>query len=209
MKLIQVLALIAGIASFSTAGTVCAEESHKPKKIMARVKEIISDRCSLCHGAKGDAASETAPRLAAQHPAYIVKQLRDFRDGQRKGTMMSDMSKGLTEEEIAGIAVFFSTQKLASKKSQDVDFAAIGRYIFHKGNTYSGVVACATCHGPEGYGTIQLPRLAGQHAGYLETQLMDFNKRERTNDNAIMHTIASKMTTLEIKAVAAYIGGLE
>lgn len=206
MKLMQVLAFVAGVV---VATTVCAEASHEPKKIMERVKEIIGDRCSLCHGVRGDAASETAPRLAAQHPAYIVKQLRDFRDGRRKGTMMNDMAKGLTEEEIAGLAVYFSTQKPASKKPQDAEFAAIGRYIFHKGNTYSGVVACATCHGPEGYGTIQLPRLAGQHPGYLETQLGDFNKRERTNDNAIMHTIASKMTTFEIKAVAAYIGGLE
>ena len=78
-----------------------------------------------------------------------------------------------------------------------------------RGTPYAGVAACATCHGADGHGTVQLPRLAGQHPSYLEAQLMDFNKRERTNDNAIMQTIAAKITPFEIKAVAAYIGGLE
>lgn len=197
------LAVAAGLTLVTSPGF--ADE----KKIMDRVKEIVTERCSLCHGAKGESASDAFPRLAAQHPAYVVKQLRDFRDGRRKGTMMNDMAQGLTEEEIAGLAVYFSTKKPVARKSMDAELVAVGHYIFHRGNTWSGVAACAGCHGPEGYGTIQLPRLAGQNAAYLESQLVDFNKRDRTNDNAIMHTIASKMTTLEIKAVAAYIGGLE
>lgn len=69
---------------------------------------------------------------------------------------------------------------------------------------------CFLCHGAEGESSSPIyPRLAGQHAAYLEGQLKDFNKRERTNDNAAMHTVASKLTELEIKAVAAYISGLE
>ena len=53
------------------------------------------------------------------------------------------------------------------------------------------------------------PRLGGQHAQYLENQLRAFGKRERTNDNAVMHSIASRLTELELKAVAAYISGLQ
>lgn len=206
MKTKHLLALVAGLAAASAA---VAEETQSSKKLKERVKEIITERCSLCHGAKGESASGTYPRLAAQHPAYIVKQLRDFRDGRRKGTAMNEMAKDLNEEEIAGLAVHFSTQKPVARKSPEADFVAVGSYIFNKGDPFSGVAACASCHGPEGHGTIQLPRLAGQHPSYLEAQLVDFNKRDRTNDNAIMHTVASKMTLLEIKAVAAYIGGLE
>jgi cytochrome c553 len=50
-----------------------------------------------------------------------------------------------------------------------------------------------------------MPRLAGQYAGYIETQLKQFNARERTNDNEVMHTIVVKMTPLEISAVAEYL----
>ena len=68
-----------------------------------------------------------------------------------------------------------------------------------RGNPYSGVAACAGCHGANGGGTETLPRLAGQHAQYTENQLKAFNKRERTNDNAVMHSIASKLSELELK----------
>lgn len=206
MNLRYLPALAAGLLCASLA---FADEAPTAKQIRERVKELIAERCSLCHGNKGESASEMYPRLAAQHPAYVVKQLRDFRDRRRAGTVMNEMAKDLTEEDIAGLAVHFSTQKPVAKKSPEADLVAVGSYIFQKGNPYSGVAPCAGCHGVDGHGTIQLPRLAGQHPAYLETQLVDFNKRERTNDNTIMHSVASKMTTLEIKAVAAYIGGLE
>ena len=64
-----------------------------------------------------------------------------------------------------------------------------------------------SCHGPQGHGTEVLPRLAGQHAQYTENQLKAFVSRQR--DNPIMHTIASKLTELEAKAVASYISGLK
>ena len=85
----------------------------------------------------------------------------------------------------------------------------VGRYTFQRGNPYSGVAACAACHGPQGHGTEALPRLAGQHALYTENQLKAFNKRQRTNDNAVMHLIASRLTEFEMKAVSSYISGLE
>ena len=81
--------------------------------------------------------------------------------------------------------------------------------MFLRGNPYSGVAACSTCHGPNGAGTDSLPRLAGQHAQYTENQLRAFNKRERSNDNAVMHAIASKLSELELKAVSAYVSGLD
>ncbi|MGA1287273.1 MAG: c-type cytochrome, partial [Rubrivivax sp.] len=90
---------------------------------------------------------------------------------------------------------------------EDKALAQVGQFIYTRGNPYSGVAACAACHGPQAHGTEQLPRLAGQHAQYTENQLKAFNKRQRTNDNAVMHTVASKLTELEMKAVAAYLSG--
>ncbi|MDP2821856.1 MAG: c-type cytochrome [Sulfuritalea sp.] len=177
--------------------------------VSPRVAEIIASRCALCHGAQGESASAVYPRLAAQHPDYIVKQLKDFRDGRRKSETMTEMAKDLQDEEIAGLAAFFAGKKAGGRQSGDVDLAAVGKYIFHRGNSFAGVAACTSCHGPKGFGTEQLPRLAGQHPAYIEIQLKEFNKRERTNDNSIMHSIASKLTELETKAVSVYIGGLQ
>ncbi|CUW40504.1 Cytochrome c4 [Magnetospirillum sp. XM-1] len=176
--------------------------------IKARVKELVTERCSLCHGVDGEAATSVYPRLAAQNETYLVKQLKDFRDGRRKGTM-NEMAKDLTDEEAAGLAAYFSGKKALSKRPLDGDFAAVGKYIFHNGNKYSGIAPCASCHGASGHGTEQLPRLAGQHPSYVEGQLMEFVSGSRTNDKSIMHAVATKLTTLEMKAVASYIGGLE
>lgn len=178
-------------------------------EIPPRVMEIVNTRCALCHGPEGESASAIYPRLAAQHPDYLNKQLKDFRDGRRKGETMSEMARDLKDDEIAGLAAYFSVKPAGARQPGDTDFAAVGKYIFHQGNRFSGVAACASCHGETGHGTAHLPRLAGQHPRYVETQLTEFNKRERTNDNAIMHSIATKLTELEMKAVSVYIGGLQ
>ena len=68
---------------------------------------------------------------------------------------------------------------------------------------------CFLCHGMEGESASPVfPRLAGQHPRYIEDQLKQFNSRERNNDNAVMHTVASKLTELERHAVAEYIATL-
>ena len=190
------------------AGALLASSSVLAADVKPRVKEIIAERCHLCHGMEGESATAIYPRLAAQHGAYMAKQLRDFRDGRRVGTM-NEMAKGLTDEEIVGLAAYFSAKKPLSRKPSNADLAGVGKYIFRYGNPYSGIAPCASCHGEAGYGTEQLPRLAGQHPAYVEGQLTDFISGSRTNDKSIMHAIASKLTTLEIKAVASYIGGLE
>lgn len=78
------------------------------------------------------------------------------------------------------------------------------------GNPGSGVPACAACHGPNGAGIpVQFPRLAGQHARYVETQLRNFRSGDRANDGGrMMQAIAGKMTDQEMRAVAEYISGL-
>jgi cytochrome c553 len=199
----SVMAMLAGMSALTLAQTA------KPAAVPKHVQEIITGRCALCHGAEGESASAVYPRLAAQHPDYLQKQLKDFRDGRRKSDTMSDMAKDLKDEDITVLANYFAGKKAGARQPGDADLAAVGKYIFLRGNSFSGVAACASCHGPKGYGTEQLPRLAGQHPAYVETQLVEFNKRERTNDNAIMHSIASKLTELETKAVSVYIGGLQ
>ncbi len=178
-------------------------------KSLRSAQDIVNARCSLCHGSDGESASAVYPRLAAQHPNYLQKQLRDFRDGRRKSDTMSEMAKDLQDAEITALASYFAAKKAGARQPGDEELAGVGRYIFNKGNSFSGVAACASCHGPKGHGTENLPRLAGQHPAYIEIQLEGFNRRERTNDNSVMHSIASKLTGLEIKAVSVYLGGLQ
>jgi len=176
---------------------------------LARAEEIVQGKCFICHGVEGESSSPVFPRLAGQHAQYVARQLADYKSGKRISSTMRPMVEDLTEVDFKALGRYFESRKTMVHKVDDPELAQMGRFIFLRGNPYSGVAACAGCHGPKGHGTETLPRLAGQHAQYTENQLKAFNKRERTNDNAIMHAVASKLTELETKAVASYISGLD
>ena len=172
-------------------------------------KSIVKEKCHLCHGEEGEASSAVYPRLAGQNRNYLVKQLKNFRDGTRKSDTMNEMAKGLKDDEIDALAEYFASKPALTHRVRDKGFAAVGEYLFRKGNKYSGIPACKSCHGEAGQGTEDLPRLAGQHKRYVADQLHAFEQRARTNDNAIMHTIASKLTEFEIEALALYVSGIK
>ena len=173
----------------------------------ARAKKIIGGSCFLCHGAEGESASEVFPRLAGQNAEYIAKQLENFKRGKRKSSAMAPMVAELSPDDMAALGRFYGSRPPHKEAPKDAPLAAVGQYIYSQGNRFSGVPACASCHGPDGAGSNALPRLAGQHAAYLDNQLKQFNKRERNNDNAVMHTVVEKMTPLEMAAVSEYLSG--
>ena len=172
-----------------------------------RAKKIVLGVCFLCHGAEGESSSESHPRLAGQHWEYIAKQLENFKSGKRKSTAMGPMAANLKPDEMMAIGKYFEKMTVPPQPTKDPALAAAGKQLYDAGNPSSGVPACASCHGADALGTAALPRLAGQYAIYTETQLRLFDKRERTNDNAVVHAIVSKMTQFEMAAVAEYLSG--
>jgi cytochrome c553 len=173
-----------------------------------RAVEIVQGKCFICHGADGESSSPVFPRLAGQHARYIERQLGDYKSGKRKSSAMQPMVEDLSATDFRLLGAYFEARKPQPHKVEDPELAQVGRFIYQRGDPWSGVAACAGCHGPAGAGTEALPRLAGQHAQYTENQLKAFGQRERTNDNAVMHAVAAKLTELERKAVAAYLSGL-
>ena len=201
--------LFLALCLLSLFNSIFASEANSvPENTNDIALKIVQDKCQHCHGMEGEASNVLYPRLAGQHNKYIVKQLHDFRSGDRKGTM-NDMAKDLTDPEIIALASYFSSKPTLTHRVRNKEFAQVGWYIFHRGNEYSGVPACSSCHGENGEGTDTLPRIAGQHKRYVADQLIEFDNRERTNDNSIMHSIASKLTEMEIHAVANYVSGLK
>jgi cytochrome c553 len=172
------------------------------------VSEIVNTRCATCHGVLGQSTSPIFPSLAGQNPEYLVKQLKDFRSKKRVSETMAPQVADLSDDNINALAAFFSSQPTKINRVADPDLLPVGRYIFTKGNSWSGLPACITCHGDTAHGTATLPRLAGQNARYLLGQLKDFNQRTRTNDNEAMHLVASRLTEMETKAVADYLSQL-
>jgi cytochrome c553 len=122
---------------------------------------------------------------------------------------MRPMAAALAPEDMRAVALYFSRQRAEPHLPADARLASHGRRVYEKGGAAPEVAACIGCHGERAQGSESLPRLAGQFPGYLATQLKNFGSRERTNDNAVMHTVAVRMTAEEIDAVAAYLGSLD
>ncbi len=173
----------------------------------ARARKIVMGVCFVCHGGEGESSSEAFPRLAGQHAEYVAKQLENFKSGKRKSSAMAPMVANLSADDMMALGRYFERQKHPPEPVKDPALAAQGSGIYHDGNKKTGVAACASCHGAQAQGTASLPRLAGQFATYTENQLKLFSKRERTNDNAVMHAVVEKMTPQEMAAVAEYLSG--
>lgn len=152
--------------------------------------------CQGCHGANGKSSSAQWPNLAAQQPAYIVKQLQAFKSGSRKNPMMGGMAAALSDAEMANLAAFYAAQP-AVKAGGDASLAKVGA---------AKAAMCLGCHGANAEGNGQVPRLAGQHPAYLATQLAHFKAKER--DSGHMQAIAGGLSDEDMKALAAYFGSL-
>ncbi len=202
----KVLTLVLTGLAISVATSVWADGGN------AEAGKTKSATCAACHGADGNSTNPEWPKLAGQHAGYIVKQLTDLKKGEtRKNATMSPMAAPLSEQDMADLAAYFSSQtrKLGEADQSKV---ALGEQVYKGGNNATGVAACAACHGPTGAGNPAsgFPSLYGQQTTYVKNQLNAFRKGERSNDpGKMMQNIAANMTDKEIDAVAEYVTGLK
>jgi cytochrome c553 len=174
----------------------------------ARGKGVAADLCAECHGRDGRGISSDYPSLAGQHAEYIVKQVFNFKTGQRRNDEMAPVLEKLLAVDIRAVAQHFANTKAAKWPSSDHKMLAEGRQLYLNGNPQSGLSACTTCHDINGAGGALMPRIVGQHPVYLAKQLRAFIQKQRQNDR-LMHLSLAAMTDREIKAVAAYLGNEE
>ncbi|MES9974081.1 MAG: c-type cytochrome, partial [Candidatus Thiodiazotropha sp.] len=167
--------------------------------------------CAGCHGADGNSPINPLwPKIAAQSPRYIEKQIKDFKSGARVDQTMSPMAMPLSDQDIADLAAYYSSQPRQIGEAA-ADKVSAGEAIYRAGNSETGVAACMACHGPAGSGNPQanFPAIAGQHAPYVEKALKDFRDGKRTNDaSKMMQGVVSRMSDEEMAAVAQYVQGL-
>jgi len=167
-----------------------------------------SQSCASCHNADGNSAIAANPKLAGQHPEYILKQLEDFKSGKRKSAIMKPFASALSDEDMRNVAWFVGSKDMKTGFAKEKDLVGLGEKIYRGGIADRQVPACAGCHSPNGAGNpAQYPRLGGQHADYTAAQLVAFRDGVRVN-NPVMNSVAAKLNDREVKAVADYIAGL-
>jgi cytochrome c553 len=207
-KFLWLTAFIAVVLA-TACSTQRSRDTGNPKVSALSLAQQV---CSNCHGVDGHSVSPNFPNLAGQQEQYLVAQLKGFRSQNRSDPAgfeyMWGLSKYLTDDQIAGLAAYFAQQKPFIQRPGDAKLVARGQEVFQHGVPDKSIPPCSTCHGEQGQGNAQFPRLATQHADYLVKQLRVFQRTDARPEGAIMKEIAHNLTSENIAAVAAYLESL-
>lgn len=203
-------------------------------------KQLSNDeRCQECHGVDGnihaDNASGKIPKLAGQHPAYLLKQFNDFRSGERHHDFMAMMARTVDDETAADIFAHYAAQPVmkgepitqGTAATQGQKTAAegnhsLGKKLYLEGDAARQIQACAQCHGNDGRGLAAnhpspvagvavefIPLIGGQDWYYLDQQLRDWRNGERANSvDGIMNKVTANLRDDELTALVDYISSL-
>ena len=156
--------------------------------------------CAACHGQNGIPTDpKTTPIIWGQQESYLVKQLHDYRSGDRSGAIMSSIAKGLAQEDLRKIAAYFAarpwpTQHAAAPSAPPAP-------------PPSTVAQCLPCHQSHFEGGPPAPRLAGLSYEYLNAAMRNFADGKRTN-NGDMPKLMQALTDSQRAAIARYLSKL-
>jgi cytochrome c553 len=207
VKTIATIALVLG-TSLAYAGDMLQGD--------ATAGEAKAMTCGACHGADGNSVVPSFPKLAGLGDKYLLKQMKDIRDGRRVVAAMAGQVDNMSDQDLADIAAFYDEQTRTPELA-DADLMELGRKVYMSGIMERKVAACSGCHSPSGKGNGPggFPGLAGQHPDYIAAQLKMFRKgyedpagRTNDSDSKIMRTTAFELSDKEIEAVASYAAGL-
>ncbi|GKS94541.1 c-type cytochrome [Acidovorax sp. SUPP2825] len=207
----MLMAAVLAVAAFPalSQGHAPAAAAQKPAKPdLVKGEATFTAVCVACHAADGNSAIAINPKLAQQHPEYLVKQLQEFKSGKRNNPVMKGFASALSDDDMRNIAWWVASKQAKPGFAKDKELVALGERIYRGGIADRNIAACAGCHSPNGAGIpVQYPRLSGQHADYTAAQLVAFRDGVRSN-SLQMTQVAAKLNDREIKAVADYIAGL-
>lgn len=203
MKLITSLIGAAAVAALSLSA-----QAQAVKPDLKKGATLYAQVCVACHAADGNSTTPANPKLAQQHPEYLIKQLQEFKSGKRDNAIMKGFASALSEEDMANVAYWLGEQKATTGFAKDKALVGLGERIYRGGIADRQIAACAGCHSPNGAGMpAQYPRIAGQHNEYVSTQLKNFRGGVRAN-NVHMTQVSAYLTDKEIAAVSDYVAGL-
>ncbi|KAF1053603.1 MAG: Cytochrome c4 [Stenotrophomonas maltophilia] len=154
------------------------------------------------------------PRIAGLPAGYILRQLHDLGDSNRRDApVMKTIVSAFSEEELQAVAnsvsqmpVSFTAKALTGAERP----RTAGEALALQGDWTRNIPACTACHGPDGVGVGEaFPALQGQNAGYLSSQLSAWQRGARKNDpNDLMGAVARSLSAAEIRSVSDYFANL-
>ena len=193
---------------------LCASAHAEDKAVSPHELKAKTDYCKTCHGLSGQGYRGyfPMPRLAGQQPQYLENQLRAFIERRRTNPIMANVAHALSPSMVSELAEHFRALDSKPIGGAPRQGLSTGKRIFDDGIPEANVPACSACHGADGKGQNEIPRLAGQLYEYTVGQLAGWSKvrgqGSAVDTSAIMAPTAHNLTRSQIEAVAAYVSGL-
>jgi len=189
---------VVGACLLSAAAVADSGTSAPPPQLVAK--------CQSCHGEGGNSTTASVPRLNGQKSAYIAKRLNDFfnvaSEDPHATQSMWPVTSQVRSDAFASLAQYFASQPPTQNRPAG-PLAESGRRIFAEGISAEDIQPCQICHGSYGQGSSTAPRLAGQHADYLQSQLERLRLLMRVSDPMFHNT--KKMSDGQIRALVAFL----
>ena len=107
--------------------------------------------CAACHGVDGNSVVPNWPKIAGQHATYMERQIALIQDGSRPVPEMVAIVASLSEQDMADLAAYFSSQTMSAGLTDEA-LRAAGEHLYRGGNAATDIPACMSCHGPVGEG---------------------------------------------------------
>ena len=170
------------------------------KEAIARGNERASV-CKYCHGDHGNSKRDYIPNLADQNVKYLLKQFELFATKQRDDKIMSGLAKILSSEDRVNIALFYSSQKAKPGAVLQPELIAKGKQIFE--------AQCVICHGSNGHGKEETPRIASQPAEYLKRTLDKYRTNPNRRPDSPMQVIIGGLTGSDQAAVISFVSAMK
>jgi cytochrome subunit of sulfide dehydrogenase len=162
--------------------------------------EGLARTCNNCHGTGGVSVGLSMPSIAGLSESYLKNIMMEWKSGARASANMTRLIKGYTDDEIAGLAAYYS--KLPWKPQPQ----SVAADIMSKGK--DATERCETCHGATGGqpDDKDTPMLSGQWAKYLELELMKYRDEGFQMVHKKMMKNARKMEEGDVATAAKFFG---
>ena len=173
-----------------------------------------STKVQMCIGCHGIVGYQTdfpivykVPKIAGQDAKYLATALTEYRAGDRKHPTMRSIAASLTDQDIADVAAYYANLGKPDGPVPKALETPVPTGLQAK------VATCVACHGANFStptdGTI--PRLAGQHADYLQNALRAYKTEGNAHvgrANAVMGAMAKPLTDSDVAEIADYLASL-
>ncbi|MBK9574946.1 MAG: cytochrome c4 [Rhodoferax sp.] len=199
------VALVTSVTWFSAAAQAPVGDIKAGEKKVAM--------CIGCHGIAGYQASfpeiHKVPMISGQRAKYIMAALTAYQKGERRHPTMRGIAQGMSEQDIADVAVYYEAHGRTEGKPElpkAAEGSAKTTALLAKGG-------CVACHGENFSKPLDpsYPKIAGQHGDYLFVALKSYKADKAAlvgRSNGVMAGIAGQFSNAELKELASYVASL-